>query len=59
MEHICQDDFERYAMQTHPGRKSGLLEEHLLICKDCRDRLQSEIDFVTAIRSAAANSRAH
>ena len=58
MEHISEDDLERYAMQRISGAESGPLEEHLLICLECQDRIQSEIDFVIAMRSAAANSRA-
>jgi hypothetical protein len=58
VEHISEDDLERYAMQRIPGTESGPLEEHLLICLECQDRIQSEIDFVVAMRSAAANSRA-
>ena len=58
MEHISEDALERYATQRIPGTESGPLEEHLLICLECQDRIQSEIDFVIAMRSAAANSRA-
>jgi hypothetical protein len=58
VKHISEDDLERYAMQRIPGTESGPLEEHLLICLECRDRLQSAIDFVTAMRSAAAKGRA-
>ena len=57
MEHISEDTLERYAMRKIPGTESGPLEEHLLTCLECRDRLQSEIDYVSAIRSAAANGR--
>jgi hypothetical protein len=58
VEHISEDDLERYATQRIPGTESGPLEEHLLICRECQDRIQSEIDFVIAMRSAAENSRA-
>ena len=44
-------------MQTLPEPESGPLEEHLLICGECRDRLDAEIEFVTAMRSAAAKIR--
>ena len=58
MKHISDDDLERYAMQRIPGTGSGPLDEHLLICLECWDRLQSETDFVSAMRSAAAKGRA-
>jgi hypothetical protein len=33
------------------------LEEHILTCPNCLDRLQSEIEFVTAMRDAAVTIR--
>jgi hypothetical protein len=44
-------------MATLPDSESGLLEDHLLICLECRNQLQLEIDFVTAMRLAAAIRR--
>ena len=38
--------------------ESGPLEEHLLVCSECQDWVQAEIDFVTAMRAAAAEIRA-
>jgi hypothetical protein len=55
--HVSDDTLERYAMQTLPESESGPLEEHILICPDCRARLQAELDFVTAMRGAAAKVR--
>ena len=52
--HIHEDDLERYAMQTLPEADLESLEEHLLICSACRERLDAETEFVSAIRSAAA-----
>lgn len=57
MEHISEDGLERYAMQPLPDSESGPLEEHLLICESCRDRLDAEIEFVTAMRGAATKIR--
>jgi hypothetical protein len=56
VEHIGEDDLENYAMRTLPESSCAALEEHLLICEDCRERLDSEIEFVTAMRSAAART---
>jgi hypothetical protein len=39
--HISDDDLERYAMQTLPDSETVPLEEHLLICSECRDLLES------------------
>ena len=52
--HVSDDTLERYAMQTLPESESGPLEEHILICPDCQERLQAEIDLVTAMWGAAA-----
>lgn len=57
VQHVTDGLLERYAMQTLPDSESGPLEEHLLICQLCRDRLQADTDFVTAMRGAAAEIR--
>jgi hypothetical protein len=44
-------------MQTLPDAESGSLEEHRLVCQSCRERLDGEIEFVTAMRVAAAKIR--
>jgi hypothetical protein len=54
--HVSDDTLERYAMQTLPESESGPLEEHILICP-CREGLQAEIDFVTAMWGAAGKVR--
>jgi hypothetical protein len=55
VQHVNDDTLERYAMQVLPESEVGPMEEHLLICPDCRERLQAEIDYVTAMRDAAAD----
>jgi hypothetical protein len=55
--HISDNDLENFAMQTLPDSETGPLEEHLLVCGDCRDRLDAEIEFVTAMREAAVTIR--
>jgi hypothetical protein len=39
VEHINDDDLERYVMRTLPV--PARLDEHLLICDACRDRLKA------------------
>jgi predicted anti-sigma-YlaC factor YlaD len=41
------------AIRTLPAPESECLEEHLLICSECRDRLESTDEYVAAMRSAA------
>jgi anti-sigma factor RsiW len=57
VEHVTEDDLERYAMRTLSAPESDHLEEHVLICQSCRDRLESTDEFVAAMRSAAARIR--
>ena len=58
MNHISEEVLEQYAMRTLPeSAELGRLEEHLLICSECRNRLQMMDDYVAAMRSAAAKLR--
>jgi hypothetical protein len=57
VQHVTDDFLERYAMQMLPASEQGRLEEHLLTCPTCLDRLQAEIEFVTAMRDAAVTIR--
>ena len=54
MDHATEDDLERYAMRTLPAPESDRLEEHLLICSACRDRLESTEQYVAAMKAVAA-----
>jgi uncharacterized CHY-type Zn-finger protein len=45
VEHVCEDDLERYAMRTLPAPESERLEEHILICPACRDRLHATDEY--------------
>ena len=57
VEHVSEDDLERYATRTLPATELDRLEEHLLICSACRDRLQTTDEYVMAMRSAAGKTR--
>ena len=52
VEHVSEDDLERYAMRTLPAPEVESLEEHLLICSACRDRLESTDQYVAAMKAA-------
>jgi hypothetical protein len=52
--HVSDDTLERFAMESLRGSESEPLEEHLLICPGCRERLKATDEFVTAMTSAAA-----
>jgi hypothetical protein len=57
VQHITDDSLERCAMQALPESDVIPPEEHILICPDCREGLQAEIDFVTAMWGDAAKVR--
>jgi anti-sigma factor RsiW len=57
VQHVSEDDLERYAMRTLPAPEVETLEEHLLNCSACRDRLTEADEYVAAMRSAAAKIR--
>ncbi len=56
VQHIAEDSLEQYAMGALPEPEAGPLEEHLLICTACQDRLQTTDDYVAAMRAAAKAS---
>src|ERR1700737_3299472 len=51
--HAVDEVLESYAMGTLAEPTLGELEEHLLICAHCRERLTDTNAYVTAMRSAA------
>jgi hypothetical protein len=53
MDHISEDLLEQYAMGTLSDAEQTPLEEHLLICSFCQDRLQLEDDFIAGLRTMA------
>jgi hypothetical protein len=57
VQHATDDLLERYAMQALPESEVNRLENHLLACPECLERLQVELEFVTAMRDAATTIR--
>ena len=57
LDHISEDALEQYAMQTHPESACETLEEHLLVCSECQERLDQTERYVTAMRLAAQKIR--
>jgi hypothetical protein len=53
--HVEDDLLEHYAMNALAESKLAQVEEHLLLCSSCQDRLTETEDFLLAIRSAAAS----
>jgi len=51
------EDLERYSMGNTSVVESETIEEHLLTCEDCRDRLHETDDYLRAMRTSAARLR--
>ncbi len=54
MNHIADDLIDEYVLARLPETAAAALEEHLLICELCRDRLQLTEEFIQALRAASA-----
>jgi len=52
VEHADEESLERYSMGTLAERESAPLEEHLLICQTCRDRLEFLDTYQRSMRAA-------
>lgn len=55
--HLADDELERYSMGNLPDSDAGGLEEHLLLCEHCRQRLEETDTYVGSMRDAAAEFR--
>lgn len=53
-EHPDDDTLEAYSIGVLPGPKLERVEEHLLICTECQERMREVESFVEAMREAAA-----
>jgi hypothetical protein len=52
MEHITEDDLELYSMGRLVGAQLEQVEEHLLVCQGCQERLLETDEFIAAFRAA-------
>lgn len=57
MDHLSDDTLELYSLGTLPDPELVPVEEHLLICSSCQDRLRETDEYVQAMREAAAEYR--
>ncbi len=51
--HLEEDTVERYAMNSLPEDAAGEVEQHLLICEPCRDRVSEADGFARAMKGAS------
>ena len=55
--HVDVEDLERYCIGTSSVAESTQIEEHLLICECCQDRLRETDDYVLAVEVASRQLR--
>lgn len=56
-EHISDEKLELYSLGTLPEPELAEVEEHLLICQPCQDRLCETDQYIQAMQDAAADYR--
>ena len=50
VQHVSDEQLDQYALKRLTEAEVAALEEHLLICPECQDRLQLTDDFIEALR---------
>jgi hypothetical protein len=57
VKHLSERLLERCAMRDLSELEMRRIEKHVLVCPECLDRLEGEMAWVVAMRSAAAKIR--
>lgn len=55
--HISAEDIERYSMGDISEEEVSRIEEHLLVCETCQNRVAESDAYVSAMRTAGARLR--
>jgi hypothetical protein len=55
--HLDAEDLERYSMGTSSVEQTRLIEEHVLTCEACQDRLRETDNYLLAMRMASQQLR--
>ena len=50
--HVEPDELERYALKRLPAERLDAIEDHLLICAECRFSLEKVEDLIASMRGA-------
>lgn len=56
-EHVNEETLERHVLGTLPGGDVAVLEQHLLTCEKCRNRLAATRTYVEAMQTAGRQVR--
>lgn len=51
-DHIAEHTLEEWVLDRRPGEQYAGLEEHLLICRICQDRVKNIDEYVAVMKSA-------
>ena len=57
--HMDAEEAERYLMGNSPEDETAYLEEHLLVCEGCRERISNADEYLSAMSDAAGELRGH
>jgi hypothetical protein len=55
--HLGAEDLEKYSMGTSSPEETARVEEHLLVCEGCQDRLRENDEYLLAVRMASQQTR--
>lgn len=55
-EHPAEGQLEEYAFRRLPEEETETLEEHILFCTSCQDRLREVDEYILLMKTAAAES---
>jgi hypothetical protein len=55
--HVDAEVLERYSMGTSPSEEIPLIEEHLLMCEGCQERLRQTDEYLLAMRASSEQLR--
>jgi hypothetical protein len=55
--HPCADDLLEYAMGTLPEGESAVLQQHLLVCRQCRRRLYQTVSVIQVTNRVGIEGR--
>src|SRR5439155_20640162 len=55
--HIDEEEVERYSRGTVPEEQLAQVEEHLLVCETCQNRVQKADEYQVAMHNAAEELR--
>lgn len=56
--HLSESVLEEDAMPRLSNYRAEGVEDHVVLCRECQDRLQAEIEFVAAMKAVCGEGQA-